>query len=108
MIGGIPYADAFCVKRSLGDCSRFGTVWSTNLFVTILCFTKLAHKAMIEKSVRRERPRSGSSDTLPCFKRTLMDKSTEMSSQETEESTRDDILFATGRCQDAFTSDMRW
>jgi hypothetical protein len=93
MIGGIPSADAFSVQ------DHWVIAADGDYVVQILVcydtrFTKLAlFKAMIEKSVRRETKEWFIGYTA-MLQETLMDKSTAVSLAETEESTRDDTLFA--------------
>jgi hypothetical protein len=93
VIGGIPYADAFHVQ------DHWVIAADGDYIVQVLVcydtrFTKLAlFKAMIEKSVRKETKEWFIGYTT-MLQEALMDKSTEVSLAETEESTRDETLFA--------------
>jgi hypothetical protein len=93
MVEGIPYADAFHVQdhwviTADGACRvQIRVCYATR-------FTKVAlFKTIIEKSVRRE-TKSWFIGYTTMLQEALMDKSTEVSLAETEESTRDDTLFA--------------
>lgn len=93
VVGGIPYADAFHVQ----DCWVIAALDDYKIQIRVCYdtrFTKLAlFKAIIEKSVRRE-TKEWCIGYTTMLQEALMDKSTELSLAETEESTRDDTLFA--------------
>jgi hypothetical protein len=93
MVEGFPSADAFYVQDHWVIAAD-GDYRAQILVCYDTRFTKLAlFKAIIEKSVRRETKEWFIKYTT-MLQEALTDKSTEMSLAETEESIRDDTLFA--------------